>query len=709
MSKKLFGKYKEIVWAVALFVALDAMVLLLNVYMSFQIADGAHAIQLASKQSMLSQKIFLQASAVRDDLKEQRDFTDSADKLSVAFKQFEEILDSFIYGGELIGQGQGQDSLLTKTKFQDLSTAYLLDAEQLWLPYRGIVNSIVYAEYDSGIDRSELLGRAERAVEYANKHSDALLGYVQSFALAIERETQQKTRGLRAVEALGIVLAIINFFLIVFHFLRKIEQGDQNTAKARKETEEILNNVNDGLFLLGKDQKIGIQHSGSMKTLFKRDDLAGLNFIELLKSVVDETTLETAKDYVDLLFRERVKSTLMSELNPLQEVEINLSEQGSFSKHYFCFHFSRVYEQGKLVHLLVTVSDITEMIKLRNELKKNDQKTNQELEFLLAIIHLDHSSVAEFISSLESNIGLINRHLEQSGNEATHLQQKIDAIFRITHALKSEASALNIRFVVEKLHAMEEYMVELKRKDANDVVGDDFLPLAVELNKLIHIQQLMKSVSKRNFSKNETSHSPQQLTEKPEQALERQLSNLIVESTKDSDKRVRLNMSDFNMALVPDSALLTVKESLIQFVRNAVVHGLEPTQERRHLGKHEIGTITISTLSDEFGHLRVKIRDDGRGLDLQTIKNKLMQYSQLSEEAVKKMSASRLLGFMFKPGFSTASTIDHHAGRGVGLDIVRNSLTRVGASLSVCYQDKKFTEFCLQIPLNNKMRVKQVA
>ena len=109
MWRILFGKYKEIVAAVAVFVVLDAGVLLLNFYTTYQISDDAHAIRLASRQAALTQRIFYSVTQVREDLMNYRNFEEHQTRLSVSYKQFDEGMDAFIYGGSLIGQGQGQD------------------------------------------------------------------------------------------------------------------------------------------------------------------------------------------------------------------------------------------------------------------------------------------------------------------------------------------------------------------------------------------------------------------------------------------------------------------------------------------------------------------------------------------------------------------------------------------------------------------------
>ena len=150
-------KYRELVLAVGLFIILDAGVLILNYYTSYQITNDAHAIQLANKVSILSQTLFHQLYQVKDDAQDpEKDYMETIDIFADSFSLFDVTLDSFIYGGVLIGKGQDRDTLLAETSYRGESMQILKDSEEIWQDYRKKLTPIVYAYYNE-LERSEVL------------------------------------------------------------------------------------------------------------------------------------------------------------------------------------------------------------------------------------------------------------------------------------------------------------------------------------------------------------------------------------------------------------------------------------------------------------------------------------------------------------------------------------------------------------------------
>ena len=454
MWRSLFGKYKEIVAAIAVFLVLDAGVLLLNFYTSYQIADDARAMHLANRQSMLVQRIFYSVELIHDDLSTGRDIEENQQKLSISYKQFDEVLDAFIYGGSLIGKGQRQDALLSDDSYQALSDQYLTVVEALWQPYRNLVGDLVYADYSETLERDRLIEKSLGAMDYSREKGDELLAAVTEFAVAVESKAHQKTINLRIVQGVAIILAVINFFIILFHFLKRLSTSDKKAKRSQDEMSEIMRTVRDGLFLLTPQYEIGSQYSASMQYLFRQESFSNVGFFDLLSPLVSNSDLLVAKDYVDSLFNPRVKSSLMDELNPLQEVRLNLTNKYGSSDHFFEFTFSRVFEKEKIIHLMVSVKDITENVELRSKLAVSNSKMNQEAESILSLINVDPQLLADFIQLLDEGVKSINEELEKRVYSTSSFATKLDKINRIAHALKGEASMLNLTMVEKNLHGL---------------------------------------------------------------------------------------------------------------------------------------------------------------------------------------------------------------------------------------------------------------
>jgi two-component system sensor histidine kinase and response regulator WspE len=141
-----------------------------------------------------------------------------------------------------------------------------------------------------------------------------------------------------------------------------------------------------------------------------------------------------------------------------------------------------------------------------------------------------------------------------------------------------------------------------------------------------------------------------------------------------------------------------LESPLSHLVRNAVDHGLEPPDLRVAKGKSPVGTITIEA-RHRAGMLLVTVSDDGAGIDLNRLRQKIVEKGLNSAEMVARLSESELLEFLFLPGFSTAARVTEFSGRGVGLDVVQDTIRRVGGNVRITTSLGRGTTFHLQLPL----------
>ncbi len=142
----------------------------------------------------------------------------------------------------------------------------------------------------------------------------------------------------------------------------------------------------------------------------------------------------------------------------------------------------------------------------------------------------------------------------------------------------------------------------------------------------------------------------------------------------------------------------TIRDPLTHIIRNAIDHGIEAPPARRAAGKHEIGFLAIA--ARQTGNtIAILISDDGHGLDEERIAAKAIATGLVTPAERAAMPRDKLLNLIFEPGFSTAETVSNVSGRGVGLDVVRQNLEKVGGSIKVTSTPGHGTTFTLQIPL----------
>jgi two-component system chemotaxis sensor kinase CheA len=141
-----------------------------------------------------------------------------------------------------------------------------------------------------------------------------------------------------------------------------------------------------------------------------------------------------------------------------------------------------------------------------------------------------------------------------------------------------------------------------------------------------------------------------------------------------------------------------IKDPLTHMVRNSADHGLEAPEQRRRAGKPETGRLMLSA-RQEGGRIVIEIADDGRGLDLARVRARALERGLATEAEIAAMRDEDIARFVFRPGFSTAETVTAVSGRGVGMDVVRSNIERIGGTVDLQTQQGRGTTVTLRIPL----------
>ena len=176
------------------------------------------------------------------------------------------------------------------------------------------------------------------------------------------------------------------------------------------------------------------------------------------------------------------------------------------------------------------------------------------------------------------------------------------------------------------------------------------------------------------------------------------LPRIVRDLSMELDKKVELVMQGAETEL--DRQLLElIKDPLTHMVRNSVDHGLEASnQDRLAAGKSEVGKITLKAYH-EGGHIIISIADDGRGLNAEKIRAKALANGLATEAELQTMSDHQLYQFIFRAGFSTAEKVTNVSGRGVGMDVVRSNIEKIGGTIELRSAPAKGTTFTIKIPL----------
>jgi two-component system sensor histidine kinase and response regulator WspE len=162
-------------------------------------------------------------------------------------------------------------------------------------------------------------------------------------------------------------------------------------------------------------------------------------------------------------------------------------------------------------------------------------------------------------------------------------------------------------------------------------------------------------------------------------------------------KQVRFEIAGGDVPVDRD-ILAKLEAPLNHIVRNALDHGIESPEDRRARGKPEQARVTLEA-RHHAGHLQVRVTDDGRGIDPDSIRRKVVERGMQSADLASRLGERELFDFLFLPGFSTASKVTEISGRGVGLDVVHQMVTSTGGTVRVESRPGAGTAFAMQLPV----------
>ncbi|MBF0316566.1 MAG: chemotaxis protein CheA [Nitrospirae bacterium] len=146
------------------------------------------------------------------------------------------------------------------------------------------------------------------------------------------------------------------------------------------------------------------------------------------------------------------------------------------------------------------------------------------------------------------------------------------------------------------------------------------------------------------------------------------------------------------------SIIEEVGDPLVHLIRNAADHGIELPDVRESAGKTRHGTVILSAYQ-EGNNIVLAIEDDGKGIDVDKLKEKIVEKEFASQDEIDRMSDKEVLDYIFLPGFSTAKLVTDVSGRGVGMDVVKTNITKLNGSISIETEVGQGTRFLLRLPL----------
>ncbi|WHY99180.1 chemotaxis protein CheA [Peribacillus simplex] len=172
---------------------------------------------------------------------------------------------------------------------------------------------------------------------------------------------------------------------------------------------------------------------------------------------------------------------------------------------------------------------------------------------------------------------------------------------------------------------------------------------------------------------------------------------MVRQLARELNKKVNLEINGAETEL-DRTVIDEIGDPLVHLIRNAMDHGIETTEERLAKGKNEEGKILLKAYHSG-NHVFIEIEDDGAGINKDRVLNKALSNGILTKETAATLTDKQIYELIFASGFSTAETISDVSGRGVGLDVVKNTIESLGGSVTIDSKENEGSLFLIQLPL----------
>ncbi len=482
------------------------------------------------------------------------------------------------------------------------------------------------------------------------------------------------------------------------------------------------------MLLLDREYFISPQYSHELEPILRIKSLGERNFLDIIRTLVSERSFKTAKDYMDMLFNEEKSERTLQRINPLEEVEVNFpnATTGGYDTRFLTIEFRRIYDENEEIsQVFVAVSDVTERVRLERELRESEQRKERQFGMLLDIMNIDPRGLDEFVQTAAENLRIMNDSMkaeefaaagvENTVSAQVRLRSRLDTVYRCVHIIKGNASMLQLTYFMKVCDGFESKIVQLR--DRRALGGDDFLSIVMAQAELRQDLEELQELRERFVGLGHAGRLPERNAPTafapaafapaasapvPQQSeLVTQIAAFANQMAGALGKEVRVTADGFSTDGLPDFVQRTIKDVVIQLARNSVTHGIENADARQSLGKARYGTLAIRgfarTPNDAFVF---SFRDDGRGLDPQHIRERAVAKGLIAADQAASMTDEQIVAQIFRPGFSTAEETTMDAGRGIGMNVIKEAIVdKLGGRLSLNSEPGKFTEFTFTLPV----------
>jgi two-component system chemotaxis sensor kinase CheA len=520
--------------------------------------------------------------------------------------------------------------------------------------------------------------------------------------------------------------------------LVEIEKKTAEALEARKNISSILELLPVGLVAIDQFGTVLPGYSKSMQSVAGTEageTLAGRFLPEVLR--IDSSIGKSLKNWLDLVFA-KYDLIPFKDLKDLCEInEINTSDARILKLDWLPVIDN---ENNVLEKLLVVIEDITRHRELELKMKELSDRHQENLDLISQIINLGPDEVTDFIYDSSQLLSDAQKVVEGDSCD----REFVNDLFRTFHTLKGSSGQFKFKALQEMAHKVEDHLRQYRNTTYNideGIISEVKTSIEDARNYISRIKDIRTKLGGKNETlRQKADRDPNTImvsTEDIDEVRIRCKSILLKSQSLIKDKFFIEEMNQCHNALcdlkrMKLSFFLSSLESLAQnscekvgkkvtisiamdlgieieivraihqcfihLINNAIDHGIELPEVRLKSGKIENGVIVISGKRENDIYI-ISFEDDGRGIDIPAVKERIVSSYCIKTEDVDKLSLEELYRYLFKPGFTTRSTVSMLSGRGVGMDFVYHTLTKLGGDVKISSEEGRGTIVTLSIPV----------
>jgi PAS domain S-box-containing protein len=434
----------------------------------------------------------------------------------------------------------------------------------------------------------------------------------------------------------------------------------------QKQLSEIFASIPISILQLDKEGKVFGPFSKFTNALFPFPIHEGVEFLTTLEHWCQEH-----------LNAEQVFSfRLVKELLGGEEFQYELSKynlpkkvfltDGNNEKKCIGFNYQPVVYNGIIEHLLILMEDRTELEKVLEKERQIHEMQDKILTRITELRQCDLEGVREFLPDL---FDLAKMSLKScSEKNAPDLKNHI-------HTIKGNARSISLKSIAKLAHELE------------DFIAKNMLTKSLDWSQIQHkvegIKHELEETNRLLRCLTDETQIPNENKPKNLKDLENYILNVAKTTSDQLGKEIDVVFELESLELSTE-LMNVLKTAFLHLITNAIDHGIELPEERVHKGKLGCGKIVVKSChTSSTGPLNIKLCDDGRGVNIERIKEKLLENKMVSPAQLSKMSEKEIINHIWLQGFSTKKETTETSGRGVGLDAVASSIQSLKGTISL--------------------------